>query len=262
MAEDVLLVAKEDNICTITINRPERRNALNVEIFYRLGDTLNALKDDREVRVVVIRGAGEKAFSAGMDIGGIPTVAEEAVKRGGNPIDYAMESIVSYTYPVIAMIYGAAMGAGCDLAMTCDLRIAADTARMGINPVKLGVVYPPSGIQRLINLVGLPRAKELLFTGRFIDAQRAKEMGLVNQVVPTEELASVTYDLAREIAANAPLSVSATKTIINRLLRYQRLSAEDEAEIMTLIATVMNSEDAKEGPLAFLQKRKPEFKGR
>jgi len=259
---NVLLVDKAENICTMTINRPERRNALNVEVLYRLGDTLTALKDDPEVRVVIIRGAGEKAFSAGMDIGRIPTVAEEAAQRGVNPIDYAMDSIISYPYPVIAMIYGAAMGAGCDLAVTCDLRIADDAARMGINPVKLGVVYPPSGIQRLINLVGLPRAKELFFTGRFIDTQRAKEIGLVNQVVPAEELSSVVYDMAREIAGNAPLAVSATKTIINKLLKYQRLSAEDEAEIMALIATVMTSEDAKEGPLAFLQKRKPEFKGR
>lgn len=261
MLEEVLIVEKAQNICTITINRPERRNALNIEVLCRLGDTLDALKGDREVRVVVLRGAGEKAFSAGMDIGGIPTVAEEAVKRG-NPIDYAMERIISYPYPVIAMIYGAAMGAGCDLAVTCDLRIAADTARMGINPVKLGVVYPPSGIQRLINVVGLPRAKELFFTGRFIDAQRAKEIGLVNQVVPAEELASVTYALAQEIAENAPLAVSTTKTTFNRLLKYQRLSAEDEAEIMALMATVMTSEDAKEGPTAFMKKRKPNFKGR
>ena len=247
MAEEVLLTEKAENICTITINRPERRNALNLDVLYRLGDTLNALKDDREVRVVVLRGAGEKAFSAGMDIGGIPTVAEETVKKGGNPIDYAMESIISYPYPVIAMIYGAAMGAGCDLAVTCDLRIAADTARMGINPVKLGLVYPPAGIQRLINVVGLPRAKEI---------------GLVNLVVPADELSSVTYALAREIAENAPLAVSTTKTMFNKLLKYQRLSAEDEVEIMALLDSVMRSEDAKEGPMAFIQKRKPAFKGR
>jgi len=262
MADEVLLIEKADNICTITINRPERRNALNLDVLLRLGDTLHALKDDREVRVVVLRGAGEKAFSAGMDIGGIATVSAEEATRTGNPIDYAMESIISYPYPVIAMIYGAAMGAGCDLAVTCDLRIAADTARMGINPVKLGLVYPPAGIQRLINVVGLPRAKELFFTGRFIDSQRAGEIGLVNLVVPADELSSVTYALAREIAENAPLAVSTTKTIFNKLLKYQRASAEEEAEIMTLIDRVMRSEDAKEGPMAFIQKRKPVFKGR
>lgn len=262
MAEEVLFMEKAENICTITINRPERRNALNLDVLLRLGDTLHALKDDHEVRVVVLRGAGEKAFSAGMDIGGIATVSAEETARRGNPIDFAMESIISYPYPVIAMIYGAAMGAGCDLAVTCDLRIAADTARMGINPVKLGLVYPPGGIQRLINAVGLPRAKELFFTGRFIDSQRAKEIGLVNLVVPADELASVTYTLAQEIAENAPLAVSTTKTIFNKLLKYQQVSAEDEAEIMALIDTVMRSEDAKEGPMAFIQKRKPTFKGR
>lgn len=260
MVEEVLLIEKEENICTITINRPERRNALSPEVLYRLGDALNALKDDREVRVVVLRGAGEKAFSSGFDLGGGAAALEEA--RKGNPIDYAMGSIISYPCPVIAMIYGAAMGAGCDLAVTCDLRIAADTVRMGINPVKLGLVYPPSGIRRLINVVGLPRAKELFFTGRFIDAQRAKEIGLVNHVVPAEELPPFTYALAREIAENAPLAVSTTKAIFNRLLKYQRLSADDEAEIIALINTVLTSEDAKEGPTAFIQKRKPKFTGR
>lgn len=262
MAEEVLLMQKAENICTVTINRPERRNSLNLDVLLRLGDTLHALKDDPEVRVVVLRGAGDKAFSAGMDIGGIATVSAEEAAKKGNPIDYATESIISYPYPVIAMIYGAAMGAGCDLAVTCDLRIAADTAMMGINPVKLGLVYPAAGIQRLINVVGLPRAKELFFTGRFIDMGRAKEIGLVNLVVPAGELSSITYALAREIAENAPLAVSTTKTIFNKLLKYQRVSAEDEAEIMALIDSVMRSEDAKEGPMAFIQKRKPAFKGR
>jgi enoyl-CoA hydratase/carnithine racemase len=262
MADDVVLTERAEDICTITINRPEKRNALNVDVLLRLGDTFNALRDDSDTRVVVLRGAGEKAFSSGVEIGGIATVSPEEAAKKGNPIDYATESIVSYPCPVIAMIYGAAMGAGCDLAVTCDLRILADTARMGINPVKLGLVYPPAGIRRLINVVGLPQAKELFFTGRFIDAQRAKEIGLVNQVVPVDELLSATYALAREIAENAPLAVRTMKTIFNKLLECQRVSAEDEAEIMALVETVMRSEDAEEGPAAFAQRRKPDFKGR
>lgn len=260
MAEEVLLIEKEENICTLTINRPQRRNALSPEVLYRLGDTFDALKDDRDTRVVVLRGAGDKAFSSGIDLGGEAAGREEV--RKGNLIEYAMQSVISYPHPVIAMIYGAAMGSGCDLAVSCDLRIAADTARMGINPVKLGLVYPPSGIQRLINVVGLQRAKELFFTARFIDAQRAKEIGLLNHVVPAEELASFTYALAREIAGNAPLAVSTTKTIFNRLLKYQGLSAEDEAEIAALIDIVEGSQDAKEGLRAFAEKEKPKFVGK
>lgn len=262
MAEEVVLMEKEGHICTLTINRPDRRNALTLEVLYRLGDAFNTLRDDSDVRVVVLRGAGEKAFSSGMDIGSSVMVSEEEMAQKGNPIDYAMGSIISYPYPVIAMIYGAAVGAGCDLAVSSDLRIAADTARMGINPVKIGLVYHPPGIQRLINVVGVPRAKELFFTGRFIDAQQAKEIGLVNYVVPAEELPSKTYALAREIAENAPLAVSATKTIFNKLLKYQKMSAEDEAEMMALIIIVESGEDVKEGMIAFAEKRKPDFKGR
>jgi len=259
MADEVLLSQKDGNICTLTINRPERRNALNLELLYRLGDTFDALKDDGDVRVVVLRGAGEKAFSSGVDFQDVDRVK---VRQKDNPIDYAVRSVLTYPRPVIAMIYAAATGAGCDLSVACDMRIAADTAVMGINPVRIGRVYPPAGLQRLINVVGLSQAKELFFTGRFIDAQRAKEIGLVDHVVAAAELLSFTYALAREIADNAPLAVSTTKIIFNRLLRYQRLSPEDEAEILALIDIVERSEDAKEGPLALIEKRKPRFVGK
>lgn len=259
MVDEVLLSQKDGNICTLTINRPERRNALNLELLYRLGDTFDALKDDGDVRVVVLRGAGEKAFSSGVDFQDVDRVK---VRQKDNPIDYAVRSVLTYPRPVIAMIYAAATGAGCDLSVACDMRIAADTAVMGINPVRIGRVYPPAGLQRLINVVGLSQAKELFFTGRFIDAQRAKEIGLVDHVVAAAELLSFTYALAREIADNAPLAVSTTKTIFNRLLRYQMLSPEDEAEILALIDIVERSEDAKEGPLALIEKRKPKFVGK
>lgn len=262
MADEVLLSQKDGCICTLTINRPQRRNALTLEALYGLGDALHALEDDADVRVVVLRGAGDKAFSSGIDLfDGVGTDAMR-VAQEDNPINYAADSVIACSLPVIAMIYGAATGAGCDLAVACDLRVAADTALMGINPVRIGRVYPPAGIQRLINAVGLSQARELFFTGRFIDGQRAKGIGLVDHVVAAEELEPFTYALAQEIGDNAPLAVSTTKAIFAGLLKRQRLSSEDENELLALIDIVERSEDAREGRLAFVEKRKPRFVGR
>jgi len=265
LIEELLLVQKEGNICTLTINRPERRNSLNPEILLKLGDTLNALKEEGEVRVVVIRGVGEQAFSSGYDIGRIGTggggVPEETGPRR-NPLEYGMSSVLAYPYPVIAMIYGYAVGAGLELAVTCDLRLAADNAHLGITPAKLGVVYSPSGIQKFLNLVGIAHTKELFYTGRLIEAQRAREKGLVDYVFPAVELESATYELAREIAENAPLSISGAKSTVSKLLSYQTLCPEDEAELRELQARAMRSEDLREGQRAFMEKRKPNFVGR
>lgn len=259
--QNVLLVSKEGNVCTLTINRPEKRNALNTEVLIGLGDSLNALKDDPEVRVIVIRGVGEAAFSSGMDIGGgSQPSAAEGIKA--NPFQYAKDGITYCPKPVIAMIYGYALGGGCDLATCCDFRIAAEEATLGINPVKLGRVYRYEGIQRFIGLVGIAATRELFFTGRFITATRAKEIGLVDQVVPASELPAVTYALAREIAENAPLAVQGTKILINRLLKYQKPSPEDEAEMLALENKINESEDTREGLRAFAERRKPLFKGR
>jgi enoyl-CoA hydratase len=262
LTEELLLVQKEGNICTLTINRPDKRNALNPEILLKIGDVLNSLKEEGDVRAVVIRGTGDKAFSSGFDIGQIST-RETRVETGAvrNPFEFGMGSIVEYPYPVIAMIYGYAVGAGLELAVTCDIRVAADTARLGITPAKLGVVYRHTAVRRFLNLVGTAQTGELFYTGRLYDAQRAREIGLVDHVVPAEELEATTYDLAREIAENAPLSVSGIKTTINRLLNYQKISPEDEAELIKLQTEGGLSEDLKEGQRAFMEKRKPQFKG-
>lgn len=257
MAEQALLVDKSNHICTLTINRPKKMNSLTHEVLSCLADTFETLKNDNEIRAVVIRGTGEKAFSAGYDIGMLNMKPEEDERLFNRTI----ESILSYPYPVLAMIYGFAIAGGLGLAVACDLRLATDTARFGMTPAKLGVVYPHTGLKLFISLIGISKTKELFFTGRLIDAQRAKEIGLVDWVVPELELPKVTYNMAREITENAPLSVTATKITISKFLKRQKLDFADEIELRQIRQKAASSEDLAEGKRAFMEKRKPVFKG-
>ena len=265
MAEDWLLSEKKERICTITFNRPEKRNALVPLMLFQFADLLNALKEEGEIRCLVLRGAGDKAFSSGYDISEIPkdmTPEMAAAFKAKNPLHSALQSIIDFPYPVIAMLNGHAFGAGCDLAMTCDLRIAAENAQMGLPPAKLGIIYQTGGILRMINTVGLANAKEIFFTGRSYAAPKAKEMGLVHYVLPRDQLASFTYEMAREISENAPLSLKGMKVIFNKIFLSQKLNPKDAEEIETLRLQAFNSEDIKEGQRAFKEKRKPVFKGK
>ncbi len=263
MSEDLLLIRREGPICTLSINRPRKRNSLNPEIFLLLGDTLKGLVEDTGIMVVIIRGVGEDAFSSGFDI---ERIFEESTARGErfgpDPMEYGLDSVAGYPYPVIALIHGYAVGAGLELAAACDLRIAADTARLGITPAKLGVVYSTGGIQRFIDLVGVARTRELFYTGRIIDAPRALQIGLVDHVLPSAEVEAYTYSLSREIAQNAPLSVKGTKAITTKLLRPGPPGPEDIALIDALRREAWESRDVKEGWRAFLAKEKPNFTGR
>ncbi|MDO8490927.1 MAG: enoyl-CoA hydratase-related protein [Dehalococcoidia bacterium] len=257
--EDVLLSATEDGICTLTINRPARRNALTSEVFARLRDALRSADQDGQTRVAVLRGAGELAFSAGYEIGQLPTSGQFGTE---DPMEDIVSALESVRFPVIAMIHGYCVAAGLGIAVACDLRFASDGARLGVTPAKLGVVYPPSSMLRFINVIGVPATKELFYTGRLVDAARARELGLVNHVMPAEKLASYTYGVAREIADNAPLSVEGTKVTISKLLDYQRVDPSAKEELIALQKRAASSDDLKEGQRAFAEKRRPVFRGR
>jgi len=265
MEEQLLLIEKKDRVCTIIFNRPERRNALSPPMLFQLAEELNRLKEEEEIRCVVIRGAGDKAFSSGYDISDIPTnMTPEMAKafKAKNPLQTGLQAILDFPYPVIAMINGHAFGAACDLAVACDLRIAVENAQMGIPAARLGLIYQTDGIMRLVSTVGLANAKEVFFTGRNFTALKAKEMGLVHYVLPQEKLAPFTYELAQEISENAPLSLKGMKFIFNKIVKYQKLDPEDSQEIEALRIQAFNSEDLKEGQRAFKEKRKPVFQGR
>lgn len=265
MEDNLLLVERKNNVCTLILNRPEKKNSLSPELVTLLLQTLEELSADDAVRVVVLRGAGEKAFCSGYDIRSLPTKSSGDVHeqlKSISPIESLFQCILNYPFPVMAMINGDAFGAGCEMAMCCDIRIAAEDIRMGMPPAKLGLVYPWRGLQRFIQVIGLKSTREIFFTGRFYKGMRLKEIGLVDYLVAGEALESVTYTMAQEIAGNAPLALKGTKRILNLLLQSNRIDDKNLIEAEAITAAAFTSEDLKEGQLAFLEKRKPQFKGK
>lgn len=263
MSDKELIVEGKDRICIITLNRPEKRNSLTPAILLEIGSEFKRLKDEGNARCVVIRGSGDKAFSSGYDISAIGKIKDDMMRDyiGDHPLIVASRAIETFPYPVIAMMNGHAFGGGLEIAVSCDLRISADTALFGMPPAKLGVVYAYSGIRKFLNLIGLGYTKELFLTGRTIDAKRAEKIGLVNHVLPQSELEEFTYKIAAEITENAPLSMSTMKEMINAWQNNQSLSSHDEEIVKEMILKVQESEDYKEGQRAFGEKRKPEFRG-
>jgi enoyl-CoA hydratase/carnithine racemase len=264
-SEQYVRMEKQGFIATVVLDRPEMKNSLNIGMLIRIAQYMDELSATDDIRTVVIRGEGGEAFSSGYNISEISKdITQEYVEalKGKNPLDIGLSAIERYPYPVIAMIDGYALGAGCELAMTCDIRVASEGSRIGIPPSRLGVIYHPSGVQKFINIMGLANTQEALYTGRYYGMERAKEMGMVNYVVPKDDLQAFTYKLAEEIAGNAPLSLKGHKQIFRKILHYQGLRQEDRPEIERMIAEAFKSEDLKDGALAFFQKRKPVFKGR
>ncbi len=265
MDDKVLLLNRKNHICTLTLNRPEKKNSLSLELVELLGSALKKLAEDDNLRVVILRGAGEKAFCSGFDIGSLPTPSKADADQRLKSLDQVeslLQCLDSFPCPTIAMLKGFAFGLGCEMAMCCDIRIGAEDIRMGMPPAKLGLVYPWTGLQRFIQRIGLQRTKEIFFTGRTYAGERIKELGLVDYLVPGVELEEFTSDFAEEIAGNAPLALKGLKKVINLLTQSERLDDTQAKEAQAIFRATLLSEDMQEGQAAFLEKRIPRFKGK
>ncbi len=259
MSYENLLVEKRGRVALVTVNRPDKMNALNIKTREEIIAAFKELGNEREVRVVVITGAGEKAFIAGADISefsGRSALEQREIMQRSRAFD-AMED---FAKPVIAMINGYALGGGCELALACDIRIASAKAKFGQPEVKLGLIPGGGGTQRLTRAIGEGKAMELILTGDMVDAEEAQRLGLVNHVVAPENLEARTMELANKIAEMSPIALAMAKKAVKNAARLN-LAPGLEAE-SDLFALVFASEDKEEGVRAFLEKRKPAFAGR
>lgn len=247
----------------LRLNNPEKRNPLDHEVLDAIAATLPTLAEGIETRCVVITGTG-RVFSAGYDIGAIPAdnFEHDAEALVAHPFTAAMDAISAHPYPVVAALNGHTLGGGLELAVRCDIRICAAGAKLGMPPARLGLIYGHTGLQRFIDVIGVAYTRELFLTGRNLVAERAKRIGLVNEVVADDKLEAAALALAAEIAANAPLSMTGNKQAIETLARFGRLSAEQERELIELRRSCFASEDFREGVRAFREKRKPQWRGR
>ena len=253
---DEILCSIQDGIATLTLNRPEKRNAINQAMIESLTAHCSDLEQHRDVRVVVIRGAG-KVFCAGRDLREMGQQQAEGTARTG--VVALLHQLEASRHPTIAMVHGDALAGGCELALHCDLRVAAEPARIGMPLARIGLVIPfPLG-QKLVEIIGPAHTRHLLFTGQPIDARRAYEIGMVHQVVPADDLPAAVQTLARRLADNAPLSLAGIKASILRATSAREQIAH--ADLDAAATKARTSADAQEGRRAMLEKRRPAFRG-
>lgn len=255
MSYENIFIDHEDRTTIITINRPQSLNALNAKTIMELSNALDEISKDTNCRVAIITGSGEKSFVAGADIKEFSdfgtSAAEELARNGQNILFNKIENL---NKPVIAAVNGFALGGGLELAMACHIRYASDNARLGLPEVTLGLIPGYGGTQRLPKLVGKGLANELIFSAKMIPAQRAKEIGLVNDVLTLEELLPKTKELAKQIAQNSPMGITKAIEAVNQ----SDSSTGFETEIKAF-GELFEMDDKKEGVAAFLEKRKPSF---
>lgn len=255
-----IVYEKTEGVATITLNRPEALNAFSKEVVEEVLHALEDAKTDENIRVVVLTGAGEKAFSSGADIkamAGMTVLKARELSLMGEKLCLSFEN---FEKPVIAAINGYALGGGLEVAMACDLRIASETARMGQTEINIGFIPGWGGTQRLTRLIGRTKAKELVFTGKMIDAKTAEQLGILNMIVPPDKFRESVRQFAQDLASKAPLAVRVAKALINKgadISLDSALALEREG-----FCVVASSEDLKEGVSAFTEKRKPVFRGK
>jgi enoyl-CoA hydratase/carnithine racemase len=250
-------------VTRLRISNPEKRNALDHDVLDALAETLPSLDRGIESRCVLITGA-DSIFSAGYDIGAIPeqSFERDAEALVAHPFDAAMKALAAHPWPTVAGINGHCLGGGLELAITCDLRVCAEGAKLGMPPAKLGLIYGHTGLRKFIDVIGLARTKELFLTGRNVGARRAEQIGLIHEVVADDEIESASVELAAEVAANAPLSMKGNKQAIEILNASPVLTEQQEAALVALRESCFASEDFREGIRAFGEKRKPQWRGR
>jgi enoyl-CoA hydratase len=250
---------KEGAIATLFFNRPEKRNALTYGMWKSIPALLKDVEEDRNIKVLIIRGVDETAFAAGADISEFKTLrySAEGADTYNKATLEAEEILGKLTKPTIAMIQGYCVGGGCELAVACDFRFSDTTGKYGITPAKLGLIYNLPGTKNLVDLVGPAKAKDILFSGRILDSEEADRIGLIDRLYSPDEVVEKTYEYAELLTRNAQMSIRGAKRVIHDVCSGV---TEEHDEIAQLVLSSFESEDYKEGVQAFLEKRKPNFK--